>query len=92
MRGKKDSWVALSTCNGLSGVIFDGNEMHYIENNANIVDSNLNVPHFIYKHSNLIATENKTCGYSNAIHEHIHSNANRILRVRTMVDFKMEFY
>ncbi|KAL3182995.1 hypothetical protein MRX96_006788 [Rhipicephalus microplus] len=30
VRGQNNSWVAVSTCNGLSGVVFDGKEIHYI--------------------------------------------------------------
>ncbi|KAJ8973101.1 hypothetical protein NQ317_008193 [Molorchus minor] len=62
VRGKPDSWVALSTCNGLSGVIFDGIEMHYIEKDMKSIEGGLDVPHFLYKHSDL-EEHNKTCGY-----------------------------
>ncbi|CAH2226970.1 jg25992, partial [Pararge aegeria aegeria] len=31
VRGKKDSWVALSTCHGVRGVIHDGKQMRYVE-------------------------------------------------------------
>ncbi|EEC01550.1 zinc metalloproteinase, putative [Ixodes scapularis] len=30
LEGRNDSWVAVSTCNGLSGVVYDGEELHYI--------------------------------------------------------------
>ncbi|KAJ8960047.1 hypothetical protein NQ318_009484 [Aromia moschata] len=86
VRGKPDSWVALSTCDGLSGVIFDGSEVHYVEKDARIVDSSIEAPHFLYKHSDL-AEHNKTCGYGgNAVdHEHVHQH-NRILRYKRDAD------
>ncbi|CAH0554467.1 unnamed protein product [Brassicogethes aeneus] len=63
VRGKKDSWVAISTCNGLSGVIFDGKEMHYIEKDVNRKSNDLDEDHhFFYSHKHLLET-NKTCGY-----------------------------
>ncbi|XP_037504536.1 zinc metalloproteinase-disintegrin-like EoMP06 [Rhipicephalus sanguineus] len=30
VRGRNNSWAAVSTCNGLSGVVFDGKGIHYI--------------------------------------------------------------
>ncbi|CAG9763797.1 unnamed protein product [Ceutorhynchus assimilis] len=61
VRGKPDSWTAISTCEGLSGVIFDGTELHYIETNK-INDTSPEAQHFMYKHSDLME-HNKTCGY-----------------------------
>lgn len=87
MRGKPNSWVALSTCDGLSGVIFDGTEMHYIEKSAKT--SGLESPHFLYKHSDLI-DNNKTCGYDGDAHDHEHEHEhkdNRILRVNIFIIF-----
>lgn len=63
VRGKPDSWVALSTCNGLSGVIYDGNEMHYIEKHPDSVIIGINnTDHHFYSHSNMI--NEKKCGYT----------------------------
>lgn len=84
VRGAPDSWVALSTCNenGLTGVVFDGTEMHYLQKASNENDKDLNNVHFLYKHSDLV-DNNKTCGYG---HDHISNfskthDHNRILRV-----------
>ncbi|XP_060528706.1 disintegrin and metalloproteinase domain-containing protein 12 [Cylas formicarius] len=63
VRGKQNSWVALSTCDGLSGVIFDGIEMRYIERNSKNLGLSVEDAHFLYKHSDL-KEHNKTCGYS----------------------------
>lgn len=84
VRGKPDSWVALSTCDGLSGVIFDGQEMHYVEKDNRITDSSEKTDHFLYKHSDL-KEHNKTCGYAGdaSDHEHTHSTTdNRFLRYK----------
>ncbi|XP_030753869.1 disintegrin and metalloproteinase domain-containing protein 12 [Sitophilus oryzae] len=65
VRGKPDSWVAISTCDGLSGVVFDGKEMHYVEKD-NRVDQGfdaLQSDHFVYRHSDVVE-QNKTCGYA----------------------------
>nr|CAI5835361.1 unnamed protein product [Callosobruchus analis] len=60
VRGKPQSWVALSTCDGLSGVIFDGKEMHYVEKGSK--SEGLDGTHFWYKHSDLV-NNGKMCGY-----------------------------
>ncbi|XP_014487434.1 PREDICTED: disintegrin and metalloproteinase domain-containing protein 12 isoform X2 [Dinoponera quadriceps] len=57
VRDVPDSWVALSTCTGLRGVIFDGENLHHIHPEDESLDSD----HYVYKHSDLIA--NNTCGY-----------------------------
>lgn len=57
IRGIPESWAALSTCEGgLSGVVYDGTEMHHVEKS---VDGT----HFVYKQSDLVE-HNKTCGYT----------------------------
>ncbi|KYN19797.1 Disintegrin and metalloproteinase domain-containing protein 12 [Trachymyrmex cornetzi] len=55
VRDVPSSWVALSTCRGLRGVIFDGENLHYIHPE----DENLDSTHYLYKHSDL--TTNDTC-------------------------------
>lgn len=53
-----ESWAAISTCDGgVSGVVYDGVEMHYVEKSSD------DDTHFVYKHSDLVEDHNKTCGY-----------------------------
>lgn len=97
LNGVKHSWAAISTChNILSGVIFDGNELHYLEstrksnNSLNDLD---NFNHYLYKHSDLI--ENKKCGYEGSNISPFNTSSsntiidshefNRILRVCIMI-------
>nr|XP_026498729.1 disintegrin and metalloproteinase domain-containing protein 22 [Vanessa tameamea] len=61
VRGKKGSWVAVSTCHGVRGVIHDGKQMRYIEPQGNEIDSQ----HYIYDHSDLEADFH--CGYSGGV-------------------------
>ncbi|XP_050304497.1 disintegrin and metalloproteinase domain-containing protein 12-like [Anthonomus grandis grandis] len=87
VRDRPNSWVAISTCDGLSGVIFDGKEMHYVEKNRknNLEDS---LEHFSYKHSDLV-DNNKTCGYVGGAESHQHSHSttdNRFLRYKRSTD------
>jgi len=49
--------VALSTCRGLRGVIFDGENLHHIHPE----DASLDSTHYLYKQGDLIASS-KTCG------------------------------
>ncbi|XP_066246766.1 disintegrin and metalloproteinase domain-containing protein 9 isoform X2 [Euwallacea similis] len=88
VRGKPQSWVAISTCDGLTGVFYDGSDMHYIEKDKNVVDVCEEVPHFVYKHSHLME-HNKTCGYAGGAKdpEHKHSTTdNRFLRYKRSTD------
>lgn len=87
VRGKLDSWAAISTCDGLSGVFYDGTELHYVEKD-NAIDNTSDVSHFLYKHSDL-AEHNKTCGFAGDAHpEHTHSTTdNRFLRVSNCCDY-----
>lgn len=83
VRGKTGSWVALSTCDGLSGVVFDGREMHYIEKK----DRDW---HVLYKHEDLVEG-NKTCGYAgDAVDPEKRHSHNRILRVNEETKLKKE--
>ncbi|XP_044753415.1 disintegrin and metalloproteinase domain-containing protein 12 [Coccinella septempunctata] len=80
VRDRPSSWAAISTCNGLDGVIYDGKELHYISSHVGNLDSK----HFLYSHSNL-AENNKTCGYKgkNEEEEHHHKP---ILRYKRDLD------
>uniref|UniRef100_A0A1B6KWF3 Peptidase M12B domain-containing protein n=1 Tax=Graphocephala atropunctata TaxID=36148 RepID=A0A1B6KWF3_9HEMI len=68
LRGVSDSWAAVSTCNGLRGVVYDGKELHYLERATNSSQIH-NVDHYLYSHSNLVS--NLTCGYKGTDHKHI---------------------
>ncbi|CAG9804945.1 unnamed protein product [Chironomus riparius] len=61
IRHKPESSVALSTCNGIRGVVFDGRDTYYIENEPNGPDRK----HFLIRHSDL-KHEHK-CGYEGGI-------------------------
>ncbi|XP_049859100.1 pneumococcal serine-rich repeat protein [Schistocerca gregaria] len=94
LRGYSNSWAAISTCNGLRGVIFDGEQMHYLERgpaDTEIEDaggggdgdgrSEELESHILYSHSDLIT--NHTCGYHDTPHDVIISEEfNRILRYK----------
>ncbi|GFS75257.1 disintegrin and metalloproteinase domain-containing protein 12 [Nephila pilipes] len=60
MRGINNSWAAVSTCNGISGVIYDGQDLHYIQ-----PDNNSDKTHFLFRASDLKA-QNLSCGFHNA--------------------------
>lgn len=62
VRDLPGSWVALSTCRGLRGVVFDGESLHHIQPEQESLDSR----HYVYKHSDLVA--NHTCGYEGTSH------------------------
>ncbi|XP_054006349.1 uncharacterized protein LOC128891135 isoform X1 [Hylaeus anthracinus] len=62
VRDVPGSWVALSTCRGLRGVVFDGENLHHIHPEKESLDSK----HFVYKHSDLLS--NHTCGYEGTPH------------------------
>ncbi|XP_043499071.1 uncharacterized protein LOC122522245 isoform X2 [Polistes fuscatus] len=77
VRDVPGSWVALSTCNGLHGVIFDGENLHHIQPEKDTLDSK----HYLYKQDDLVA--NKTCGYEGTPHNVLDSHrseAKRLLR------------
>ncbi|KAG8185847.1 hypothetical protein JTE90_004389 [Oedothorax gibbosus] len=61
MKGVKNSWAAISTCKGISGVIYDGKELHYIEPSHNSENSS----HFLFRDSELKPL-NLSCGYKNS--------------------------
>ncbi|KAM3959848.1 disintegrin and metalloproteinase domain-containing protein meltrin [Aphomia sociella] len=58
VRGKPGSWVAVSTCRGVRGMIYDGQRVKYIEPAQG---HNIQSNHYIYDHSDLKA-DNK-CGF-----------------------------
>ncbi|KOX69862.1 Disintegrin and metalloproteinase domain-containing protein 12 [Melipona quadrifasciata] len=83
VRDVPGSWVALSTCRGLRGVVFDGENLHHIHPDEG---ESLDSEHYVYKHSDLVA--NHTCGYDGTPHhvlghEH-HGIVNRATRVRCL--------
>ncbi|XP_043514274.1 uncharacterized protein LOC122530927, partial [Frieseomelitta varia] len=63
VRDVPGSWVALSTCRGLRGVVFDGENLHHIHPDEG---QSLDSEHYVYKHSDLVA--NHTCGYDGTPH------------------------
>ncbi|KAK8395223.1 hypothetical protein O3P69_006145 [Scylla paramamosain] len=66
VRGREGSWAALSTCHGLSGAVFDGTELHYIERVPESPPA-VHSPHYVFKHSHIIP-QNLSCGYSGKPH------------------------
>ncbi|KAI4491099.1 hypothetical protein M0802_010409 [Mischocyttarus mexicanus] len=68
VRDVPGSWVALSTCNGLHGVIFDGENLHHVQPEKDTLDSK----HYLYKQDDLVA--NKTCGYEGTPHDVLDSH------------------
>ncbi|CAG9794728.1 unnamed protein product [Diatraea saccharalis] len=62
VRGKPGSWVAVSTCKGLRGVIYDGQRMRYIQP---VKGNEIQSDHYIYDHSDL--TANHRCGYGGGV-------------------------
>ncbi|XP_076058240.1 uncharacterized protein LOC143035271 [Oratosquilla oratoria] len=66
VQGRPDSWVAVSTCNGLSGVLYDGEDIHYIERIPSASNS-LHTPHYLLHHAHL-RSRNHTCGYTSKSH------------------------
>ncbi|XP_068625731.1 uncharacterized protein Meltrin [Battus philenor] len=62
VKDKENSWVALSTCHGVRGVIYDGKEMRYIEPAE---DGGFGSQHYLYDHANLRAVHR--CGYDGGV-------------------------
>ncbi|XP_017779843.1 PREDICTED: disintegrin and metalloproteinase domain-containing protein 9 isoform X2 [Nicrophorus vespilloides] len=75
-RGLPGSWAAISTCEDrVRGVVFDGHDMHYIENDDRFED------HLLYKHSDFVGGANKTCGFHGPNDdEHHHAVDNTLFR------------
>ncbi|XP_021693630.1 uncharacterized protein LOC5576567 isoform X1 [Aedes aegypti] len=72
IRNNPESSVALSTCRGVRGVVYDGHETYYIESDAPVDGDSSSIDladHYIYRHSDLL-THGK-CGYEGgANHTH----------------------
>ncbi|RVE44055.1 hypothetical protein evm_011292 [Chilo suppressalis] len=62
VRGRPGSWVAVSTCRGLRGVIYDGQRMRYIQP---VEGNEIQSDHYIYDHADLTATHQ--CGYEGGV-------------------------
>uniref|UniRef100_A0A336MLR0 CSON003023 protein n=1 Tax=Culicoides sonorensis TaxID=179676 RepID=A0A336MLR0_CULSO len=83
IRHNPNSHAAISTCNGVRGVVFDGDETYYIEN---VSDGVIDSEHFLFRHSDL-SHEHK-CGYEGGIdplHDpdlHLESEYKRIERFK----------
>ncbi|XP_063542086.1 disintegrin and metalloproteinase domain-containing protein 33-like [Cydia strobilella] len=72
--GKPGSWVAVSTCDGVKGVIYDGRQLRYIEP----AHGAINGEHFLYSHEHL--TKKHRCGYeSGSKHNSSHNPHNSML-------------
>ncbi|XP_060806966.1 disintegrin and metalloproteinase domain-containing protein adm-2 [Amyelois transitella] len=64
LRDKPGSFAALSTCNGLRGILFDGNQMRYIEPAE---DGGIQSNHYIYDHTDLKNEHKHKCGYQGGV-------------------------
>ncbi|XP_063369368.1 disintegrin and metalloproteinase domain-containing protein 33-like [Cydia amplana] len=56
VRGKPGSWAAVSTCDGVKGVFYNGQQLRYIEP----AHGDINENHFLYSHEHL--TKRHRCG------------------------------
>ncbi|XP_034254844.1 disintegrin and metalloproteinase domain-containing protein 19 isoform X2 [Thrips palmi] len=77
LRGVSNSWAAVSTCNGLRGVVFDGHELHYLEpkqkhqiKNSEKSEDLGEIYH--YRHSDIHGS-NHSCGYEGTPHDVLHN-------------------
>ncbi|KAF6209016.1 hypothetical protein GE061_014759 [Apolygus lucorum] len=70
IRGVPGSWAAISTCNGVRGMVHDGNRPHYIEK-APENDGDITGNHLVYDHQDLVA--NHTCGFEGTSHDVLES-------------------
>ncbi|XP_061723382.1 disintegrin and metalloproteinase domain-containing protein 33-like [Cydia pomonella] len=68
VRGKQGSWAAVSTCDGVQGVIYDGQQLRYIEP----AHGDINGEHFLYSHEHL--TRKHHCGYQNGSKQNFSHN------------------
>nr|XP_037282562.1 zinc metalloproteinase-disintegrin-like EoMP06 [Rhipicephalus microplus] len=58
VRGQNNSWVAVSTCNGLSGVVFDGKEIHYIHSDP---------PEHLFLKASDMKEKSWRCGFNDSL-------------------------
>ncbi|XP_068217843.1 uncharacterized protein [Palaemon carinicauda] len=88
IRGRLGSWAAVSTCSGLSGVVFDGEDLHYLERIPD-TPANIESPHYLFRHADVIP-QNYSCGYSGKPHpvrDLFHDeNFKRLLRYKRSSD------
>lgn len=72
IRNNPESSVALSTCRGVRGVVYDGQETYYIESDVPVEGDSNSIDladHYIYRHSDLLS--HGKCGYDGgANHTH----------------------
>ncbi|KAG4073137.1 hypothetical protein HA402_002526 [Bradysia odoriphaga] len=59
IRNNAASYAAISTCNGINGVIYDGNDTYYVDTN------NRGNEHYLYRYSDRIQIQSNdsTCGH-----------------------------
>jgi hypothetical protein len=58
VRGRNNSWAAVSTCDGLYGLFHDGSEMFHVEkvpddDDVNNGTTGITGAHFLYRHSGM---------------------------------------
>ncbi|XP_060807057.1 zinc metalloproteinase/disintegrin isoform X2 [Amyelois transitella] len=73
VRGKHNSWVAVSTCHGLRGVIHDGAKIRYIEPAE---EQNIQSAHYIYENSEF--KRHGKCGYVEGVKK---ANNNQLMKI-----------
>ncbi|VVC31963.1 Hypothetical protein CINCED_3A014758 [Cinara cedri] len=86
LRGLPDSWAAISTCDGISGMFFDGNSFHYIEN---VEQNSGNKSHVLYSHEDL--NTNHTCGFHSTPLDHLPRENNHLHAKRSTRSIKGPF-
>ncbi|KAJ6640238.1 Disintegrin and metalloproteinase domain-containing protein 12 [Pseudolycoriella hygida] len=62
IRNNSDSYVAISTCSGIKGVVFDGHDTFYIEKKLRESTSN---EYFLFRHSTNARLSTEESGYGN---------------------------
>ncbi|XP_069760919.1 disintegrin and metalloproteinase domain-containing protein 11-like isoform X2 [Narcine bancroftii] len=67
IRGVSNSFVAMSTCNGLNGVFYDGNYTYIIQQTGNMTDQHEQQYHIVYRSPRLDIPER--CASSGCFHD-----------------------